>query len=205
MAKDDYLPKTEPELRQWITLYKEKINKVGVSLGLSPEQIAAQQKICDDIVGSILNTYQLKHTLKGKNEAKHNLIKQTLPVLRKMVKQYKFSPTYSTDIGKGLGVEGAEIRISHSEASTVIKAQTFPKMVKIIWRKKHIDGVNIYGRLQGEPFFKLLGRDTKSPYFDTRALADGKTPEIREYMARAVFKDEEAGKESNIVTVVFGG
>ena len=59
--------------------------------------------------------------------------------------------------------------------------------------------------VKGQTAWTFLGRDTVSPYIDTRPLAQPNTPETREYMARGVIADAEVGVDSDIVVLVYGG
>jgi len=73
------------------------------------------------------------------------------------------------------------------------------------------DGVNIYSKRDGDVDFVFLARDTATPYLETRLPSIGSAkegplkvagkPEIREYKAMFVLKDEEIGIFSHELAV----
>ena len=78
--------------------------------------------------------------------------------------------------------------------------------VKIEGRKPGFEAVNLYFRKKGDVQWKLIAvRKRKFPYFDEQPLTTPGTPEVREYMAIGVIKDEEVGQPSEIKEVVYAG
>jgi hypothetical protein len=67
--------------------------------------------------------------------------------------------------------------------------------------KSKSDGINIYGKREGEADFVFLARDTASPYVDSRPLAAPGKAEMRRYVAVYVLADEEVGLRSDEVVV----
>jgi hypothetical protein len=61
--------------------------------------------------------------------------------------------------------------------------------------------VNIYSRRDGDTDFKLLSRDTHSPYVDNRPMLVAGKPELRQYRAIYVVADQEVSQFNDDRTV----
>jgi hypothetical protein len=61
--------------------------------------------------------------------------------------------------------------------------------------------VNIYSQRDGDTDFKLLSRDTHSPYMDNRPLLVAGKPELRQYKAIFIVDDQEVSQFSDDITV----
>ena len=60
---------------------------------------------------------------------------------------------------------------------------------------------NIYSERDGDTAFKLLSRDTHSPYVDNRPTLVAGKPELRQYKAIFVVDDHEVSEFSDDITV----
>lgn len=74
-------------------------------------------------------------------------------------------------------------------------------MVQIAYAKAGTDGINVYSRYRGEEAWTLLGRSTRSPFFDRRAPRQAGVREDREYHAFHMLDDEQVGQASAIATI----
>ena len=93
---------------------------------------------------------------------------------------------------------------AHSRPTIDAEAQC--GRIKITGKKPGFDSVSIYSRKKGDVQWKLIAvRKRKFPYYDETPLAVPNTPEVREYMAIGVVKDEEIGEPSEIKEVVYAG
>ena len=63
------------------------------------------------------------------------------------------------------------------------------------------EGVNIYGKRDGDVDFKFLARETVAPYVDNRPMLVAGKSELREYKAVFVIGDEEVSQFSDQITV----
>ena len=61
--------------------------------------------------------------------------------------------------------------------------------------------MNIYSQRDGDTDFKLLSRDTHSPYVDNRPMLVAGKPELRQYRAIFVVADQEVSQFSDDLTV----
>lgn len=203
--KQYYLPPREAELFVWLTNFKIKIAVHGSTLGLSASQIKDLQDYCDAIIAEIKLTNQKKQEVKKQTAKKNAVKKENIKKITSEVARAKTHKSYKSAIGQDLGVIGSDEVFDADEFVPKIQAEVFPGYVRIEWIKDQIQGINIYTRRKGDTKWRFLARDTRSPYIDNEGLEVQDTPETREYMAIAVIDDEEIGKQSDIVSVVFGG
>ncbi len=129
-----------------------------------------------------------------------------MPLIRAAIKRAKTSPGCTPAIQTQLDWIGAVQTVdpAHSRPSITIEPQR--ARVKVDGRKPGFEAVNIYSRKKGDVQWKLIAvRKRKFPYYDESPLAVANAPEVREYMAIGVVKDEEVGQMSEIKEVVYAG
>lgn len=205
MPKDYYLPDADPELDEWADNYDTKLPTVAGSVGVSPGTLgdvsAAVSTFKDSL--NILNNKKAeqKAATEDKNAAKKALRDLVIP----LNSDIKTDSGYTPAIGDTLGIIGTDDAFDPDAHQPELTAEAFPGHVKLEFTKDPTDGVNLYTRLQGQPTWTYLARDTNSPYIDNRPLATPGQPEQREYHARGVINDEEIGQMSEIASVSFGG
>ncbi|MFI5219103.1 MAG: hypothetical protein ACHQNT_06405 [Bacteroidia bacterium] len=205
MAKKYYLPRPENDLVNWLKNYKLKLATHGATLGLTPAEITQQQGFCDAMVAAIELNFQAQHDAQEQTATKDALLLADLPRIQKRVANMKTNANYTNAIGEDLGIIGDETTFDQTNYKPEFNAQTFPGQVKLDFAKKGVQGIKFYSRNKGAPVWEFLALDTRTPYVDTRPLADPTKPETREYMGVGVINDEQVGQQSDIVTVVFGG
>src|SRR5438128_1052969 len=67
-----------------------------------------------------------------------------------------------------------------------------------------LDGIHVYSRKKGETAWRFLDSARYSPFVDAAPAATPGIPEIREYRVVGVYKDQEVGQPSDIVSVTVG-
>ena len=93
---------------------------------------------------------------------------------------------------------------AHSRPTNDAEAQR--GRIKISGKKPGFDSVSIYSQKKGDVQWKIIAvRKRKFPYYDESPLTVPNTPEVREYMAIGVVKDEEIGETSEIKEAVYAG
>lgn len=198
----DYIPRSEPQLAIWLANFSKKITSYGQNLGLTAEEIKLAETSA-----KIVEVEQKKTEVQQIVALKDDLRSDTLATIRGFVTRIKAHTTFTEAIGQDLGIIASNTTVAMAKSSTgktVLKAEVLPGRVRLSFVKKNFSGVNIYGRLNGSTQWQFLARDNNSPYDDERPLSNGQ-PEKREYMAIGVVGDEEVGKPSDIISVVFGG
>ena len=121
-----------------------------------------------------------------------------------LINQIKKSDGYSKAKGVELDVIGRSKKPDNKEFMPKFIALVVPAGVQIKFKKKGVEGINIYACKQGETNFHLLSRATRSPFLHKLVLQDLGQPEKWRYKAYGVIADAEIGKASNIIEVVFG-
>jgi hypothetical protein len=125
--------------------------------------------------------------------------------LRARVRNWKTLAGYSQMMGEDLKIIGVAAEMDLENYKPEIAAKIVGGEIRVTFKKKGVEGVNVYGRLRGASAWRKLAFDSSSPYVDTEPLANPAVPETREYKAMGVIKDEEIGQPSDIVNVTFAG
>ena len=73
--------------------------------------------------------------------------------------------------------------------------------VEISFHRLTSEGVNLYRLRDGDIDFKLLSRDSRSPFVDTRPLLVPGKPELRQCRAIFIVADQEVSQFSDHLTV----
>ena len=205
MAQQYYLPTSDPELDEWGDNYNTKLPTVAATVGVDPAvvgDVSSKFLVFKDklnIVGG--KKAELATAVEEKNAARKDYKDTVVP----LNSDIKTDSGYTTAIGDTLDIVGSDDAFDPDTHKPDLTAEAFPGEVKLEFTKGPTDGVNIYTRLQGEPTFVFLARDTNSPYKDNRPLAVPAQPEQREYQCRGIINDEEIGQMSEISSVTFGG
>ncbi|WP_310558880.1 hypothetical protein [Flavobacterium sp.] len=201
----DFIPRSEGELAIWLGNYGTNSAIQGPAVGLTPAQIAAGVTSCNNIVTALSNV-ENKRTALNEALAHKETVKNTeLQAIRSTAAKIKTNSGYTDAIGKSLGIIGTDTAMDLAAYKPLIFAEQFGGFVRIKFTKKGVEGINIYHRKKGEPLWKFLARDTKSPYDDHIALGLEGQPEHWEYRAFGVMDDAEIGQPSDIVAIVYGG
>jgi hypothetical protein len=201
----DYIPKDDGNFRKLIEVIYQRIPTHGPVLGMSAaeitalrDSIAAHQSLHSETV-SALSAARAK--VRERQTSKAALKK----LVRKCTRQWKAHNNFTAPMGAELSLFARKRDFDPHQYKPVLRVRVLGGKILVGFRKKGVDGVNVYGRLQGEPDWKKLGYDGSSPFVDTRPLANPHQPESREYQARGVIKDVEIGQNSNIMVITFGG
>lgn len=206
MAGSKIFPERDGDLVIHLQNFRDKMATDGKSLSWDDASIKAAQGRCDRVIAALaLNKKKLadyKAQVGGTQ-----LIKQTeLTALRGDIRLIKANPSFNQAIGRSLGIVSLgppQALTSSDKASATGEARS--GAVRIRWKKGRLDGVHVYMRRPGDSDWRLLGRDTVSPYDDTVPLAKPGVPEVREYRVHGVIKDLEVGASSDIISVLFAG
>jgi hypothetical protein len=201
----DFIPRSEAELVIWLGNLKTNSAIQGAAVGLTPAQITAVGASCTNIVTSLSNVETKRTSLNEAVAQKETVKNVELQAIRSTASKIKTNAGYTEAIGKSLGIIGTATEMDIAGYKPLIVAEPFGGFIRIKFIKKGVDGINIYHRKKGEPIWKFLARDTKSPYDDHIVLNQDGQPEHWEYRAFGVIDDAEIGQPSDIVAIVFGG
>lgn len=224
------IPKSEPELVIWLKNFAKNFSTHGPTLGFTAAEIAAVQadaEMFEYLVADSLPAYKAhldarysyKNTIKNGpigtpggapppaptvGAAPATVAPGILPRLRQLVQRIKIAPNYTTDIGDTLGITGKDEGNAPdpNTAKPTAKVTALPlNQVRIDFVKSGFDGVWIESRRQNETDWTFLAIDLYTPYLDTRAPAQGSSPEQREYRLRFYDNDAPTGQWSDTINV----
>lgn len=201
----DYIPRKDNKLPLWMNNFKIKLPEHGARLGLTAEEIAKIQSQCDEVAEKLDVVYRKKLEYKSAVSDKNATLRKTLRSVRSASNRMKAHEKYNAASGKDMGIVPPEKKFDKNEYKPNIRATVHVGYVKISYRKKGIDGINIYRKREGDSEFEKLGYDMNSPFLDKTPLLKPNTPERRQYQALGVIGDEQIGQWSNMVEVWFLG
>jgi hypothetical protein len=226
------IPRSDTELMVWLNNFVTAFSVHILTLGFVEEDLIAvdnDAKMLRYLVGEILPTY--KAAFQSRSSYKNILLTGPLgspagpppptpvtqpppatvppgilPRLRNLVQRIQLAPGYTEAIGRDLGITGTEGGPSAPDSTpkpTLKARSTGPGTVQVDFSKEKFDGVFIESRRAGEDGWRSLGPDSYSPYIDDRPPLESGKPEMREYRARYILRDQATGEWSDIVTTAF--
>jgi ribosomal protein L18 len=200
-----FIPKGDGDAVLWFKNYKEKISIWGPQLGLTAVQITEQETAADLAIDAItaaeVQRRDLEEAVKAKNAARITASQ----AVGKVIASLKKNDAYTEAIGGSLGIIGYSRLYDLKEIRPVIKATAYSGRVDIAFNLQVMKSITIYSRIKGTYGWEKLGNDYATPFEDRRPLAVAQQAEIREYMAFYFNGKEDIGKQSDIVSAVFGG
>lgn len=202
----DVFPASDGNLMLHLQNLRNKLPGYGKALAWSAPTIKASQERCDRVIAALHATEQKRADYQAQVEATKAVKQVDLKALRGDIRLLKASSGYTEAMGRDLGV--AALAAPQGVASffkASAKAELRGSTVRIRWTKGRLDGVNVYLRRAGDSDWRLLGRDTHSPYDDSTPLLKPGVPEGREYRVIGVVKDLEVGTPSDIISVLVSG
>lgn len=223
------IPRTDAELALWLTNFSNTFAAHATTLGFTEDDVnsvRADAAMVNYLLGDLLPTY--KSALQARTSYKNLVMTGPMgstggalppapttgpapatvppgivPRLRNLVQRIQLAPSYNEAIGLDLGITGPESGPSAPGAQTkpALKARSNgPGTVQIDFTKERFDGVFIESRRAGEESWQSLGIDSYSPYIDNRPPVEAGRPEVRQYRARYILRDQATGEWSDIVT-----
>ena len=125
----------------------------------------------------------------------------------KIAKKIKLSSAYTDDIGRALGIIGAEAeaRSAEDDVMPILAGKVVAGNAQIKYTRGTNDGIRLESRRGTETSFTLLDKINKTSYSDTRPNLVAGQPEKREYRAWFFVGDEVIGQVSAVISVVVPG
>ncbi len=202
----DYIPTKREERRAWLQNLSDKAAAQVVAGGGTAGVATSLTTAADAIIAAYNLTDAARTSLEGARAVEEDTEATQLSAIRTLLTGLKVLPNWKAS--------GADAQLQASASGTGLDTATYKPVISVeirgglitlIFKKKGVDALVIYGRLRGTLGWTKLGIDTSSPYIDGRPLAVPGVAEIREYMGRGMVNDEEIGLESDIVSVTYGG
>lgn len=226
------IPRTDTELVLWLNNFATSLEPHAAALGLSETEmnaVKADAAMVNFLIGSLVPTR--KSALQSCNLFKNRMITGpagatplAVPAapspgpapaavppgivarLRVLVQRIQLVPGYTESIGVALGIVGPAGGPSAPDTvpKPTLKAHTSgPSLLQVDFTKERFDGVIIESRRAGEEGWQQLGLNNYSPYLDGRPPLEPGRPEVREYRARYILRDQATGEWSDIVNATF--
>lgn len=226
------IPRSDAELALWLTNFSTSFEAHAAALGFTQadvDAVKADTAMVTFLVGDFVPTF--KTAFQARNSHKNLMISGpigTVPLavppppttgpvpaavptgivarLRILIQRIQLSPTYTKAIGIELGIVGGEGGPSAPDALPKPKLRAHsngPGTVQVDFTKERFDGVLIESRRADEDDWQSLGLDAYSPYIDDRPPLQAGRPEVRQYRARYMQRDQPTGEWSDIVTATF--
>lgn len=202
----DFIPNNRAENKAWWANIKDngavelaKINlaapDIAAAVATATDQVAKMQAT-DDALAALNAARGMEETAVANNEA----------AIRLAIRNWKTNSAYAASgIEGSLKLKGPASSFDPTTFKTVLKLSIVGGQIRVDFLKDKCDSVAVYCRLRGTAGWTKLGNDSRSPYYDTKPLADPNVPEVREYMGIGVIDDVEIGVPSDIVSIVFAG
>ena len=203
----DYVPQSYPNLNTWCARQDSELTApLATTIGMTAGERAAFLAAVDTVKTAVAPIVDLMQQLDELTANFPVILDAQMPVIRAAIKRAKTSPGCTPAIQTQLDWIGAAHTQHPGTSRPTIDAEAQRGRVKISGKKPGFEAVNIYSRKKGDVSWKLIAvRKRKFPYYDESPLAVPNTPEVREYMAIGVIKDEEIGEMSEIKEVVYAG
>ncbi|MCI0360695.1 MAG: hypothetical protein L0211_19635 [Planctomycetaceae bacterium] len=205
MAKQDFVPRQDPDFVTWFQNFKTQLAAVAATVGLLPADVTASDNdftLIDGKINALAAAKAAQQSAAADKIATRTLVESRL---RALVRRVKAHGGYTIALGEQLGVVGPEDTTDLNTAKPTLKATSvLAGAVTIGFNKSISSGIKIWSKRGAEPAFTFLATDTTSPYVDNRAnLAAG--PELRQYQAQYLDGDEAVGLVSDTLSVTVPG
>jgi hypothetical protein len=200
--KEDFIPSTDSKLNMMENTFLNKIDTIGVAMGLTPAEINDVKNAIIVHQTSYMNAYSMKQEMKGLNEENKANKKRAIKLIRSASRRIKSYPGYNDGLGAELGIVGIDHIKDPSSLKPRLKAIALVNKVRIRYPKKRTSGINLYSKRGDEKDFSFLTFDANPPAFDNRPKLDPIKPESRYYKACYVINDNQVGQYSDQVHVL---
>lgn len=199
-----YFPSADPTLSVWATNYKEKIGNYATVLGLTPDQVAAEQAYCDALIAAVNNVSNKRSQVKSAIDGRKATLAFEGGALRAEIGRHKAMANFTDAIGQDLGIISHSVAVDFAAYKAKISVELYGGMIRVKFKKMYADGINLYKRRKGTVDWLFVARATKNPFDHSFTLQVNGQPEHWEYRAFGVVDDVEVGTASDIVEVIYG-
>jgi hypothetical protein len=198
----DYIPYKRAENKAWWTTIKETGAVELAKINLPAPDIAAVVATATTHVAKMQATDDAEAALKAARAMEKEAKLNHEAAIRLAIRNWKSNPAYpASGIEGSLKLKGPESSFNPLTFKSVLKLSIVGGNIRVDFTKEGCDSVAVYCRPRGTAEWTKLGNDSRSPYYDTKPLANPNVPEVREYMAIGVIDDVEIGVPSDIVQI----
>ncbi|GIV04959.1 MAG: hypothetical protein KatS3mg016_0534 [Fimbriimonadales bacterium] len=220
----DYIPTRLGDLIVWMANFATKLSGYASAFGLSAAEVAqvstdrqvlefaingaqirqtdAQEwtRFRDTVLFAPLGTPMPSLPTPGNvGTLPTGALASIVPRVRALVQRLKAHPNYTTAIGEDLGIEPPSVSMPDRPTLRARAETNF--RVRLTFTMYRMPMLEIQSRRGSETEFTTIAFDTSSPYVDGRAPLEAGRPEIREYRARYIDRnDQPIGDWSDVVS-----
>jgi len=199
MAKSTYIPAADADFLQWLD---HLLANLTPELGVTDANLQKLRSLSAELHAKLDTAVNAAAAAKQATSEKNNCRQLTETMIRAEIRRIKAHADYNATLGMHLWIEGTDHSNDLSHSSPELSgADQGGGNVSLGFTKGGSDGINIYSCRDGDSDWSLLNRATTSPYSDKRAPLQAGKPELRNYRAVFVVKDQEIGQFSKDLTV----
>lgn len=200
-----FIPANWAEYRAWLLNLKTEIVTEGPKFGLTAGDITAIQNTCQAQIDKIDAYNAALSALQAMFESLKDGKAVTDAALREEIDDWKVAAGWTDAIATQLRVVTNKPEFNPDTYKCEFTVKIVGGEIRIDFKKKGVQAVNVYCRRKGQTTWTFLARDSSSPYIDGNPLFQPGVPEVREYMLRGVINDVEVGLDSDIVSITWAG
>ena len=234
MAQKRWLPQAELDIAELLTKFGIKIAVHGATVGLTPAEITELQALCACGAASIGLQNDVTKYAQGVTRFKNAVLLATepvtaypadftkaaglpaiskagvIPLLCMQVRRIKAHVGYTTEIGKELGIEGAETPMPSSADLSAMKPVLVLTLASgghpnVGWKKKGMQGIKLQVDRGDGHGMVFLATDTEPDYLDTTPLPASGVTAVWKYRATYIQHDVEVGQWCDPVSITVTG
>ncbi len=198
-----YYPSTKALLKPWAQNFKTNIGPIGARINEPVADIAKAQANMDRLLTDMDNAELARLEWERLNNVLKGTMKEVGEETRQFVNRLKGNPLLMVSDAEQLQIISTTAIADLTDYTPDLAVRETGGTIHIGFKKYGADGMNIYGRLQGEAEFKLLANGKRTPYvFTPAALAEGAS-QVYEFCATPTLANTEVGHRSVIVSFKF--
>lgn len=201
MAKQDCISKKDADFLTQLKYLRDKAPSQQAVLNISPADIATLTADATLFEGKLTAFNDADAVYSQTSTDKQNTRAAVEGRERAIIRRFKSATGYTDAIGQLLKIIGPDDTTDLATAKPDLTAIARAHGIELGFTKSKSDGVNIYGKRDGDADYVFLAHDTSAPYVDNRALLVAGKPEVRRYKAIYVLNDAEIGSFSDEVVV----
>lgn len=199
ISRYDFIPAQDEKFLVWSKLLISTLTSaLGVEDGATQDFSARTTEFADLVDKATTAQNTAKQASSMKRTARQGLEKD----LRIEIRRIKTRADYTVSLGMRMGIEAPSKSGDMTGMAPKIEAtDRTGGIIEINFSKYGSDGVNIYGKRDGETDWSLLAHASRAPFEDHRPLLNIGCAELRRYSAVYVKRRQEVGQFSDEVVI----
>ena len=200
--KKDFIPGRDGDLDTWEENFLAEVDAVAATLHIDPTEVTNTKTSVSGHRSKFTDMNTAKNAAASAVSSNKTAKQTSVTGVRALANRIKSASGYTEDMGRTLGIIGAESTFDPDTAKPVVTIEMAGGFPKINFNHPaEVDGVYIYSKRGTEAAFTFIATDTQTPYIDTREnLAPG-VAENRKYYAFFFIDDSVIGLQSDEVNI----